>query len=152
MPVFNPESFGRPVCREHFPFFITAPDGWKNTIRHNLCFSNSFRKTPQQVTGDGKRKSCLWHLTLDGRRRLRNEIHTLAADSFRMLKRSMNYPGQILALAFRWPVLWMSFLFHVCLYSFSFKDMIQALFDVWNLEDLKRRLWSLYALEAFLIS
>ncbi|MCJ8748777.1 hypothetical protein PDJAM_G00168660 [Pangasius djambal] len=91
--------------REHFPFFLTAPEGWKNTIRHNLCFSNSFRKTPQQVTGDGKRKSCLWHLTLDGRRRLRNEIHTLTADSFRMLKRSMNYPGLILMLAFRWRVL-----------------------------------------------
>ncbi|XP_062845119.1 forkhead box protein R1 [Trichomycterus rosablanca] len=81
--------------REHFPFFLTAPDGWKNTIRHNLCFSNSFKKTPQQVTGDGKRKSCLWHLTLDGRRRLRNEIHTLTGDSFRMLKRSMNYPDMI---------------------------------------------------------
>lgn len=82
------------LLRDHFPFFLTAPDGWKNTIRHNLCFSNSFKKTPQQVTGDGKRKSCLWHLTLDGRRRLRNEIHTLTGDSFRMLKRSMNYPGQ----------------------------------------------------------
>ncbi|XP_053474172.1 forkhead box protein R1 isoform X2 [Ictalurus furcatus] len=85
-------------AREHFPFFLTAPEGWKNTIRHNLCFSTSFRKTPQQVTGDGKRKSCLWHLTLDGRRRLRNEIHTLTADSFRMLKRSMNYPDMIQAL------------------------------------------------------
>ncbi|XP_066514759.1 forkhead box protein R1 [Hoplias malabaricus] len=84
--------------REHFPFFLTAPDGWKNTIRHNLCFSNSFKKTTQQVTGEGKRKSCLWHLTLDGRRRLRNEIHTLTADSFRMLKRSMNYPDMIQAL------------------------------------------------------
>ncbi|XP_051520825.1 forkhead box protein R1 [Myxocyprinus asiaticus] len=84
--------------REHFPFFITAPDGWKNTIRHNLCFSNSFKKTPQQVSGDGKRKSCLWHLTLDGRQRLRDEIHSLSGDSFRMLKRSMNYPDLIQAL------------------------------------------------------
>ncbi|XP_067264236.1 forkhead box protein R1 isoform X2 [Chanodichthys erythropterus] len=84
--------------REHFPFFLTAPDGWKNTIRHNLCFSNSFKKTPQQVSGDGKRKSCLWHLTLDGRQRLRDEIHTLTGDSFRMLKRSMNYPDMIQAL------------------------------------------------------
>ncbi|KTG42631.1 hypothetical protein cypCar_00009888 [Cyprinus carpio] len=84
--------------REHFPFFLTAPDGWKNTIRHNLCFSNSFKKTPQQVSGDGKRKSCLWHLTLDGRQRLRDEINTLTGDSFRMLKRSMNYPDMIQAL------------------------------------------------------
>uniref|UniRef100_A0A8C1R806 Forkhead box R1 n=2 Tax=Cyprinus carpio TaxID=7962 RepID=A0A8C1R806_CYPCA len=81
--------------REHFPFFLTAPDGWKNTIHHNLCFSNSFKKTPQQVSGDGKRKSCLWNLTLDGRQRLRDENNTLTGDSFRMLKRSMNYPDMI---------------------------------------------------------
>ncbi|XP_029107305.1 forkhead box protein R1 isoform X2 [Scleropages formosus] len=80
--------------REHFPFFQTAPDGWKNTIRHNLCFSNSFKKTPQQVSSEGKRKSCLWHLTLDGRRRLSDEIHTLSGESFRVLRRSMNNPGK----------------------------------------------------------
>ncbi|XP_067113657.1 forkhead box protein R1 [Osmerus mordax] len=84
--------------REHFPFFQTAPDGWKNTIRHNLCFSSSFRKTPQQVCSEGKRKSCLWHLTLDGHRRLRDEIHTLTGDSFRVLKRSMNNPDMIRTL------------------------------------------------------
>ncbi|TSP36118.1 Forkhead box protein N5 [Bagarius yarrelli] len=113
--------------REHFPFFLTAPDGWKNTIRHNLCFSNSFRKTPQQVTGDGKRKSCLWHLTLDGRRRLRNEIHTLTADSFRMLKRSMNYPGQTLVLLCAIVLIFHSecLIFDII----SFTDMIQALFE-----------------------
>lgn len=83
-----------PSPREHFPFFQTAPDGWKNTIRHNLCFSNSFRKTPQQVCSEGKRKSCLWHLTLEGRRRLRDEIHTLTGDSYKVLKRSMNNPGE----------------------------------------------------------
>ncbi|XP_019904158.2 forkhead box protein R1 isoform X2 [Esox lucius] len=84
--------------REHFPFFQTAPDGWKNTIRHNLCFSNSFRKTAQQVCSEGKRKSCLWHLTPDGRRRLRDEIHTLTGDSYKVLKRSMNNPEMIQTL------------------------------------------------------
>lgn len=84
--------------REHFPFFQTAPDGWKNTIRHNLCFSTSFRKTPQQVCSEGKRKSCLWHLTLDGHRRLKDEIHTLTGESFRVLKRSMNNPDMIQTL------------------------------------------------------
>ncbi|XP_071783507.2 forkhead box protein R1 [Centroberyx gerrardi] len=84
--------------REHFPFFQTAPDGWKNTIRHNLCFSNSFRKTPHQLCREGKRKSCLWHLTLDGRRRLRDEIRTLTGESFKELKRSMSRPDMIQTL------------------------------------------------------
>ncbi|CAL8352847.1 unnamed protein product [Merluccius merluccius] len=81
--------------REHFPFFQTAPDGWKNTIRHNLCFSNSFHKTPYQLCREGKRKSCLWHLTLDGRHRLREEIRTLTGESFQELKGSMSHPDVI---------------------------------------------------------
>ncbi|XP_055799156.1 forkhead box protein R1 isoform X3 [Salvelinus fontinalis] len=60
--------------------------------------SNSFRKTPQQVCSEGKRKSCLWHLTLEGRRRLRDEIHTLTGDSYKVLKRSMNNPDMIQTL------------------------------------------------------
>uniref|UniRef100_A0A3P8VJ87 Forkhead box R1 n=1 Tax=Cynoglossus semilaevis TaxID=244447 RepID=A0A3P8VJ87_CYNSE len=81
--------------REHFPFFQTAPDGWKNTIRHNLCFSNSFRKTCNQLCRDGKRKSCFWHLTLDGHRRLKDEIHALTEESFTQLERSMSHPDII---------------------------------------------------------
>ncbi|XP_034019479.1 forkhead box protein N5-like [Thalassophryne amazonica] len=84
--------------REHFPFFQTAPDGWKNTIRHNLCFSNSFRKTPHQLCRDGKRRSCLWHLTNDGRRRLSDEIHTLSSECFKELKKSMSHPELIRSL------------------------------------------------------
>lgn len=80
--------------REHFPFFQTAPDGWKNTIRHNLCFNNSFRKTCNQLCRDGKRKSCFWHLTLDGHRRLKDEIHMLTGESLRQLERSMSHPGK----------------------------------------------------------
>ncbi|KAK2854266.1 hypothetical protein Q5P01_006927 [Channa striata] len=84
--------------REHFPFFQTAPDGWKNTIRHNLCFNNSFRKTCNQLCRDGKRKSCFWHLTLDGHRRLSDEIRTLTGESFKQLERSMSRPDVIWTL------------------------------------------------------
>uniref|UniRef100_A0A3B4WT19 Forkhead box R1 n=1 Tax=Seriola lalandi dorsalis TaxID=1841481 RepID=A0A3B4WT19_SERLL len=79
--------------REHFPFFQTAPDGWKNTIRHNLCFNSSFRKTCNQLGRDGKRKSCFWHLTLDGQRRLDDEIRMLTGESLKRLERSMSHPG-----------------------------------------------------------
>ncbi|XP_058485302.1 forkhead box protein R1 [Solea solea] len=84
--------------REHFPFFQTAPDGWKNTIRHNLCFSNSFCKTCNQLCRDGKRKSCFWHLTMDGHRRLKDEIRALAGDSLKQLERSMSHPDIIWSL------------------------------------------------------
>ncbi|KAL6113629.1 foxr1 [Pungitius sinensis] len=84
--------------REHFPFFQTAPDGWKNTIRHNLCFNSSFRKTCNQLCRDGKRKSCFWHLTLDGQRRLRDEVAALTGESSRQLERSMSRPDVIQSL------------------------------------------------------
>uniref|UniRef100_A0A8C5CZY3 Forkhead box protein N5-like n=1 Tax=Gouania willdenowi TaxID=441366 RepID=A0A8C5CZY3_GOUWI len=80
--------------REHFPFFVTAPDGWKNTIRHNLCFNSSFRKTCTTLGRDGKRKSCLWHLTTEGERRLRDDVVALSADTVRLLHRSMARPGR----------------------------------------------------------
>ncbi|KAF6733587.1 Forkhead box protein N5 [Oryzias melastigma] len=79
--------------RENFPFFQTAPDGWKNTIRHNLCFNSSFRKTCNQLCRDGKRKSCFWHLTLDGHRRLKDEVHLLTGETLKQLQRSMSQPG-----------------------------------------------------------
>ncbi|XP_037337292.2 forkhead box protein R1 isoform X1 [Pungitius pungitius] len=84
--------------REHFPFFQTAPDGWKNTIRHNLCFNSSFRKTCNQLCRDGKRKSCFWHLTLDGQRRLRDDVGALTGESSRQLERSMSRPDVIQSL------------------------------------------------------
>ncbi len=118
-------------------FFLTAPDGWKNTIRHNLCFSNSFKKTPQQVSGDGKRKSCLWHLTLDGRQRLRDEINMLTGDSFRMLRRSMNYPGQNLKTEWvvRSTVKWILSWFHSQLcpcYRYD-SSAVKAVIQLWPL-------------------
>ncbi|KAM8895185.1 LOW QUALITY PROTEIN: forkhead box protein R1 [Spinachia spinachia] len=84
--------------REHFPFFQTAPDGWKNTIRHNLCFNGSFRKTCNQLCRDGKRKSCFWHLTLDGQRRLRDEMGALTGETSLQLQRSMSRPDVIQSL------------------------------------------------------
>ncbi|KAJ0056807.1 hypothetical protein NL108_017959, partial [Boleophthalmus pectinirostris] len=83
---------------ELFPFFQTAPDGWKNTIRHNLCFNHSFKKTFTQSRADrsdrsdreqqgrqGRRKSCCWLLTSDGHRRLRDELLTLTPDTLKQL-------------------------------------------------------------------
>ncbi|CAN2387916.1 DNA-binding transcription factor activity [Pristimantis euphronides] len=79
--------------REHFPFFRVAPDGWKNTVRHNLCFSSSFEKSSGWTCADGHRRSCLWKLTRQGRKKFRAEMNTLTDDLLHMLRRSMNKPA-----------------------------------------------------------
>ncbi|KAM8927302.1 forkhead box protein R1 [Pelodytes ibericus] len=79
--------------REHFPFFRVAPDGWKNTVRHNLCFSSSFEKSSGWVCADGNRRACLWKLTRQGRRKFRSEIHALSDELLRVLRKSMNNPA-----------------------------------------------------------
>nr|XP_034995919.1 forkhead box protein R1 [Zootoca vivipara] len=78
--------------RKHFPFFRTAPEGWKNTIRHNLCFSSSFEKTAAFVCLDGKRKSRMWKLTTEGWRKFRAETRELPEDLVRLMRQSMDRP------------------------------------------------------------
>ncbi|XP_075045714.1 forkhead box protein R1 [Mixophyes fleayi] len=81
--------------REQFPFFRAAPDGWKNTVRHNLCFSSSFEKSAGWVCADGHRRSCLWKLTRQGRKKFRAEMHALSDESLLVLRRSMNKPAHV---------------------------------------------------------
>uniref|UniRef100_A0A8C4YT84 Fork-head domain-containing protein n=1 Tax=Gopherus evgoodei TaxID=1825980 RepID=A0A8C4YT84_9SAUR len=79
--------------RQHFPFFQTAPDGWKNTIRHNLCFSSSFEKTSHSVCHEGNRKSCLWKLTPEGCRKFQEEVRALSEEALDLVSHSLNKPG-----------------------------------------------------------
>ncbi|PNI64838.1 FOXN4 isoform 5, partial [Pan troglodytes] len=44
LPVSEIYSF----MKEHFPYFKTAPDGWKNSVRHNLSLNKCFEKVDKQ--------------------------------------------------------------------------------------------------------
>ncbi|XP_027629162.1 forkhead box protein R1 [Tupaia chinensis] len=83
--------------RQHFPFFRTAPEGWKNTIRHNLCFRDSFEKVPASVQGgtSTRPRSCLWKLTEEGRRRFAEEARALASSQLETIQRCMSQPDVI---------------------------------------------------------
>ncbi|XP_006120989.2 forkhead box protein R1 [Pelodiscus sinensis] len=84
--------------RQHFPFFQTAPDGWKNTIRHNLCFSSSFEKTMHFVCNEGNRKSRLWKLTPEGCRKFQEEVQTLSEEALDLVSQSLSQPEQMRSL------------------------------------------------------
>lgn len=84
-----------PVHRQHFPFFRTAPEGWKNTVRHNLCFRDSFEKVPVSMQGGAstRPRSCLWKLTEEGHRRFAEEARALASTRLESIQRCMSQPG-----------------------------------------------------------
>uniref|UniRef100_A0ABK0LVV4 Forkhead box R1 n=1 Tax=Rattus norvegicus TaxID=10116 RepID=A0ABK0LVV4_RAT len=80
--------------REHFPFFRTAPEAWKNTVRHNLCFRDSFEKVPVSKQGEAstRPRSCLWKLTEEGHRRFSEEARTLASTRLQSIQQCMSQP------------------------------------------------------------
>ncbi|XP_004427297.1 PREDICTED: forkhead box protein R1 [Ceratotherium simum simum] len=80
--------------RQHFPFFRTAPEGWKNTVRHNLCFRDSFEKVPVSMQGGActRPRSCLWKLTAEGHRRFAEEARALASTRLESIQRCMSQP------------------------------------------------------------
>ncbi|KAM5318755.1 forkhead box protein R1 isoform 2-T2 [Glossophaga mutica] len=80
--------------RQHFPFFRTAPEGWKNTIRHNLCFRDSFEKVPVSMQGGASPwpRSCLWKLTEEGHRRFEEEARALASTQLESIQQCMSQP------------------------------------------------------------
>nr|XP_035946674.1 forkhead box protein R1 [Halichoerus grypus] len=80
--------------RQHFPFFRTAPEGWKNTVRHNLCFRDSFEKVPvsMQVGASVRPRSCLWKLTEEGHRRFAEEARALASTRLQSIQQCMSQP------------------------------------------------------------
>lgn len=84
-----------PVHRKHFPFFRTAPEGWKNTVRHNLCFRDSFEKVPVSMQGGAstRPRSCLWKLTEEGHRRFAEEARALASTRLESIQQCMSQPG-----------------------------------------------------------
>ncbi|XP_022271800.1 forkhead box protein R2 [Canis lupus baileyi] len=86
--------------RQHFPFFWTAPNGWKNTIRHNLCFLGSFEKAPVNLQNGThvKPRSGLWRLTEEGHRRFQEETRALASARRESIQQCMSQPDVMTSL------------------------------------------------------
>ncbi|XP_044522308.1 forkhead box protein R1 [Gracilinanus agilis] len=85
--------------RKHFPFFQTAPEGWKNTVRHNLCFRGSFEKAPVSPEGETSRpRSYRWRLTEEGHRRFSQEARALEAAQLHSIQKCMSQPEMMSVL------------------------------------------------------
>ncbi|XP_039083353.1 forkhead box protein N4 [Hyaena hyaena] len=90
LPVSEIYSF----MKEHFPYFKTAPDGWKNSVRHNLSLNKCFEKVENKL-GGSSRKGCLWALNLARIDKMEEEMHKWKRKDLAAIHRSMANPEEL---------------------------------------------------------
>ncbi|KAM6987853.1 forkhead box protein N1 isoform 4-T4 [Tautogolabrus adspersus] len=90
LPVSEIYSF----MTEHFPYFKTAPDGWKNSVRHNLSLNKCFVKV-ENKNGNSSRKGCLWALNPAKVEKMKEELHKWRRKDPVTVRRSMAKPEDL---------------------------------------------------------
>ena len=93
---------------EHFPYFKTAPNGWKNSVRHNLSLNKCFEKIEKPVTaaaaaannnpaagaanGGNQRKGCLWAMNPAKVTKMDEEVLKWSRKDPNAIKKGMRLP------------------------------------------------------------
>lgn len=94
LPVSEIYSF---MC-EHFPYFKTAPNGWKNSVRHNLSLNKCFEKIEKPATNGGQRKGCLWAMNPAKIAKMDDEVQKWSRKDPMAIRKAMVYPEHLEAL------------------------------------------------------
>ncbi|XP_048837504.1 forkhead box protein N1 [Brienomyrus brachyistius] len=101
LPVSEIYSF----MTENFPYFKTAPDGWKNSVRHNLSLNKCFEKV-ENKSGGASRKGCLWALNPTKVEKMQEELHKWRRKDPHTVRRSMARPEELERLLGERPQKW----------------------------------------------
>lgn len=72
--------------------FQTAPDGWKNSVRHNLSLNKCFEKV-ENKSGSSSRKGCLWALNPAKIEKMQEELQKWKRKDPIAVRKSMAKPG-----------------------------------------------------------
>ncbi|XP_055698326.1 uncharacterized protein LOC129798885 isoform X2 [Phlebotomus papatasi] len=94
LPVSEIYSF---MC-EHFPYFKTAPNGWKNSVRHNLSLNKCFEKIEKPTTNGGQRKGCLWAMNPSKISKMDEEVQKWSRKDPLAIRKAMVFPENLEAL------------------------------------------------------
>ncbi|KAI0347185.1 hypothetical protein BDW22DRAFT_1351551 [Trametopsis cervina] len=78
------------AIESRFPYFRTAPPGWKNSVRHNLSLNPCFEKVPRPLTDRGK--GSYW--TVNDNVDPRTGVHRVRKKKPKSGKRSQSNPEQ----------------------------------------------------------
>lgn len=80
---------------ENFPYFRTAPNGWKNSVRHNLSLNKCFEKIEKPGSGGGQRKGCLWAMNPAKVHKMAEEVLKWSKKDPTAIRRSMANPERL---------------------------------------------------------
>lgn len=80
---------------EHFPYFKTAPTGWKNSVRHNLSLNKCFEKVEPPVGNGSQRKGCLWAMNPAKVVKMDEELQKWSNKDPIAIRRSMANPERL---------------------------------------------------------
>lgn len=84
---------------EHFPYFKTAPSGWKNSVRHNLSLNKCFEKIEKPaVNGSNQRKGCLWAMNPAKVTKMEEEVLKWSRKDPMAIKKGMLLPHTLESL------------------------------------------------------
>lgn len=81
----------------HFPYFKTAPNGWKNSVRHNLSLNKCFEKIekpPGTGNSGSQRKGCLWAMNPAKISKMDEEVAKWSKKDPSAIKKAMVCPGR----------------------------------------------------------
>jgi hypothetical protein len=87
------------IRSEHFPYFKTAPNGWKNSVRHNLSLNKCFEKIEKPAGNGNQRKGCLWAMNPAKIAKMDEEVQKWSKKDPVAIKRAMICPGNYLCFA-----------------------------------------------------
>lgn len=82
------------MCR-HFPYFKTAPTGWKNSVRHNLSLNKCFEKIEKPAVNGSQRKGCLWAMNPSKISKMDEEVQKWSRKDPTAIRKAMINPGTI---------------------------------------------------------
>ncbi|XP_063227648.1 forkhead box protein A2-like isoform X2 [Bacillus rossius redtenbacheri] len=83
---------------EHFPYFKTAPNGWKNSVRHNLSLNKCFEKIEKPASNGNQRKGCLWAMNPEKIAKMDEEVLKWSKKDPVGIKKAMVYPENLVLL------------------------------------------------------
>ncbi|KAJ8931797.1 hypothetical protein NQ314_015253 [Rhamnusium bicolor] len=85
------------MCK-HFPYFKTAPNGWKNSVRHNLSLNKCFEKIEKPALNGAQRKGCLWAMNPAKISKMDEEVQKWSRKDPHAIKRAMVNPEHLESL------------------------------------------------------